>query len=187
MGVCSVGLVPASSPIGHSRRGPGQEPQRRGVGSEVLAAIAAGLALSCGEQLSELPEGGGRRFARLLQTEGYDAWLIAWDPAADLDLHDHGGSEGAFHVVQGRLVEVHTDLDRRHALQTLRLRAGSTRLVTTGRVHRVWNPGPGEALSVHVYSPPLTSMTFYDDHPDRFLTPLRTQAVDGAPEAEAAP
>ena len=186
MSVCSS-RVPAASPVGRAQRELEREPQRRGVGAEVLATIAAGLALSCGEQLSELPEGGDRRFVRLLQSEAYDAWLIAWDPASDLDLHDHGGSEGAFHVVRGWLVEVHADLDRRHPLQTLRLRAGTTRQVAATRVHRVWNPGPGEALSVHVYSPPLTSMVFYDDHPDRFLAPIRTQVVDGVPEVEATP
>jgi hypothetical protein len=37
-------------------------------------------------------------------------------------------------------------------------------------------------VSVHVYSPPLSSMTFYDDRRDAFLVPLRTDAVEGAPE-----
>jgi hypothetical protein len=121
-----------------------------------LADIAAGLARSVPSSVTPDGQSGFegieredrdlRRFARLLQTPAYEVWLIAWEAAADLELHDHGGSQGAFHVVDGALVESHSDL--------------------------------GEP----VYYPPLRSMTFYDDQPDNFLTPLRTDLVDGAPE-----
>jgi hypothetical protein len=161
------------------------------LGLDILADIAAGLACSVGPAGPGGPEGaeleGGdlRRFTRLLHTPAYEAWLIAWEPAADLGLHDHGGSQGSFHVAGGRLVEAHSDLDDRAPLQTLTIGAGEGRGVTTTRVHRVWNPGPERAVSVHVYSPPLNAMTFYDDRAATFLTPLRTDLVDGVPEAAA--
>jgi hypothetical protein len=156
----------------------------------ILSDIAAGLACSCsmtrdGQDEFEGIERKGRdlrRFARLLHTAGYEVWLIAWEAAADLELHDHGGSQGAFQVVDGALVEAHSDLVEPAPLQTLLIGAGEGREVTPTRVHRVWNPGPERAVSVHVYSPPLSSMTFYDDQPGNFLTPLRTDFVDGAPE-----
>jgi len=47
----------------------------------------------------------------------------------------------------------------------------------------VWNVGPAEALSVHVYSPRVTSMTFFERDPANFLAPLRTVATTAA-EAE---
>lgn len=84
---------------------------------------------------------------------------------------------GVFHVVEGTLIEAHTDLVVRGALETMELCAGDTRAVKATTVHRVWNPGPGDALSVHVYSPPLTSMRFFDDNPHAFLAPLRTEPV----------
>src|SRR5947208_10159888 len=99
-----------------------------------------------------------RSFARLLQTPAYEAWLIAWEAAADLELHDHGGSQGAFHVVEGALVEAHTDLADPAPLRTVPIGAGEGRQVTATRVHRVWNPGPGRAVSVHVQLPPLRSV-----------------------------
>jgi len=153
------------------------------VPRDTLAAIAEGLARSFAR--SDIARAGdeGRRYVRLLQTPAYEAWLTAWSPAADLDLHDHGGSQGAFHVVGGHLLESYSDLERPRPLQTHRLGAGQTSRLTATTVHRVWNPGPAEALSVHVYSPPLTSMTFFDDSPDRFLAPLRTERVQGSPEA----
>ena len=82
----------------------------------ILADIASGLACSVipdGQDGFEgiEPQGSDlRRFARLLQTPAYQVWLIAWEAAADLELHDHGGSQGAFHVVDGALVESHSDL-----------------------------------------------------------------------------
>ncbi|HEY4938071.1 MAG TPA: cysteine dioxygenase family protein [Actinomycetota bacterium] len=154
----------------------------------ILADIASGLACSVIPDGQDgfagiEPQGSDlRRFARLLHTPAYEAWLIAWEAAADLELHDHGGSQGAFYVVDGALVEAHADLVDPAPLQTLLIGAGEGRDVTPTRVHRVWNPGPARAVSVHVYSPPLSSMTFYDDQPGTFLTPLRTDFVEGAPE-----
>lgn len=144
-----------------------------------LAAIAAGLAQSLPLEPIELSGDGDRSYARLLSTDLYEAWLIVWSPAADLELHDHGGSIGAFHVASGSLVEEYTDLDRPAPLQRLVLEPGVTREVPILRVHRVNNPGPLTAVSVHVYSPPLSSMTFYDCAPGS-LAPTRTDAVGEA-------
>jgi hypothetical protein len=162
------------------------------LGLGMLADIAAGLASSFKTEagaeargaFEEIEWQGGelRRFARLLHTPAYEAWLIAWDAAADLELHDHGGSQGAFHVVEGVLVEAYTDLADPLPLRTLPVGTGEERQVPVTRVHRVWNPWPGRAVSVHVYSPPLSSMTFYDDQPEAFLVPLRTDTIEGAPE-----
>jgi len=192
-------LLPAPAP--HS---PGQFSTFEALGLGMLADIAAGLASSFGAGVRAQPflsfmpkardvfeetewQGGDlRRFARLLHTPAYEAWLIAWEAAADLELHDHGGSRGAFHVIKGPLVEAHTDLADPAPLRTLPIGTGEGRQVPATRIHRVWNPGPRRAVSVHVYSPPLSSMTFYDDRRDAFLAPLRTDAVEGAPESGGA-
>jgi hypothetical protein len=83
------------------------------------------------------------------------AWLLTWLPGQQTGWHDHGGSAGAFLVVSGLLRE-----------DTV---AGSRNLATgTGRrfgarhVHRVVNDGALPAISLHVYSPALTSMTRYE-------------------------
>ena len=49
-------------------------------------------------------------------------------------------------------------------------------------MHDVRNLSTGPAVSVHAYSPPLTSMAFYD-HVDGRLSRLTTLATDD-PEAE---
>ena len=48
------------------------------------------------------------------------------------------------------------------------------RAFEAGHRHDVVNEGPGPAMSVHVYSPPLTTMTFYG-HDDE---PVRTETID---------
>jgi hypothetical protein len=154
------------------------------AGAEARAEPFTSFVPAARDAFEEIEWQGGelRRFARLLRTPAYEAWLIAWDAAADLELHDHGGSQGAFHVVEGVLVEAYTDLADPLPLRTLPVGTGEERQVPVTRVHRVWNPWPGRAVSVHVYSPPLSSMTFYDDRPEAFLVPLRTDTIEGAPE-----
>ena len=46
---------------------------------------------------------------------------------------------------------------------TRHLVAGDTVAFDSAHVHAVHNPGEIEALSVHVYSPPLAAMTFFEE------------------------
>ena len=73
----------------------------------MLADIASGLAAATEpwEFLTgEVPK--DRRYQRLLSTPEYEAWVICWPAGTALDLHDHGGSAGAFTVIAGGLDEL---------------------------------------------------------------------------------
>ncbi|MCW2497384.1 cysteine dioxygenase family protein [Jatrophihabitans sp.] len=112
---------------------------------------------------------------RLYRDQRVDVWLISWLPTQGTELHDHGGSSGAFTVIDGTLTEA--------------VVAGGSRLVDSaheagssvgfGRryIHDVRNLHEAAAVSVHAYSPPLTSMTFYDLAEGR-LEPLASVATD---------
>jgi len=39
---------------------------------------------------------GTRRYARVRSAADHDVWVIVWGPGSGIDLHDHGGSAGAF-------------------------------------------------------------------------------------------
>jgi hypothetical protein len=155
---------------------------------EALDALAIRLAMAIGPEDLAVDDGGdgdgsghhARRHRQLVLTPAYDAWLIAWGASSVLELHDHGGSIGAVRVVNGELIEMYSDVVRPHPLRSRTVGRGSGFSVPATRAHEVWNPGPCEALSVHVYSPPLAAMTFFDHHPDRFLLPLRTEYGDVA-------
>ena len=97
----------------------------------------------------------GRWYARLANTDRYEAWLITWLPGQQTDWHDHGGSAGAFAVVSGVLLE-----DTRSGTRTIA--AGSGRRFGARHVHRVVNDGDTAVVSVHLYAPALRSMTRYD-------------------------
>jgi mannose-6-phosphate isomerase-like protein (cupin superfamily) len=151
---------------------------RRGLDTEVLRAIALGLSRSAPRSDLEWTRGTRRRYARIEDTPLYDAWLIEWSPASSLELHDHGGSHGEVVVTGGTLVETYTDLERRHPLRSRIVESGESFTIPEVRVHELTNPGPSDAVSVHVYSPPLRAMTFYDHRAANYLNPLYTSEGD---------
>lgn len=127
-----------------------------------------------------VPEEVTERTYRLLgRDDVVEAWLIAWPPGGRLDLHDHGISSGAFFVVEGELEEFYSR--RLCPLTVFRRRRHPVGggVGFRGRyVHDVRNPGTANALSVHVYSPPLEAMTFYRrDRTD--VLPKRTEYRGG--------
>ena len=65
-----------------------------------------------------------RWYHRLAEEPGAEVWLLTWLPGQETDLHDHGGSAGAFVVVQGQLVEHTIDADARLHPTTLVAGAG---------------------------------------------------------------
>lgn len=112
-----------------------------------------------------------RSWRLIAQTRDFDAWLIAWPCGATADLHDHGGSRGALHVISGSLVETIPWRDEKDKVTLARreVHPGATLAFGAGHVHDVQNEAAPPALSLHVYSPPLTSMIYYDRSGDHLV------------------
>lgn len=125
---------------------------------------------------------------RLYRDGRVDVWLISWLPTQGTQLHDHGGSAGAFTVLSGTLSEA---VLRRSSLPTSGTLVEHSRSAGSGvgfgsrYVHDVRNLGDGPAVSVHAYSPPLTSMNFYDLDERGELVRLASLATDD-PEPDTA-
>ncbi len=115
----------------------------------------------------------GRDWIRITDSPDADAWLIAWSPASSVGTHDHGGSHGAVTVLRGSLVERYWESDDRWA-HVRKLARGATVSVPPDRQHDIANCGTRPALSLHVYSPRLSTMSFY---------PGREQAGDRFPQS----
>lgn len=113
-----------------------------------------------------------RSTLRLIATNLYEVWLLGWTPGQRVEFHDHGPSHAAFRVVEGTLTELEPGM---HDVRRHRLVAGSRRTVPSGTVHDVLNSSSTAATSIHAYSPPLSSMTFYDATATR---PLRSERVE---------
>jgi mannose-6-phosphate isomerase-like protein (cupin superfamily) len=101
-----------------------------------------------------------RWYARIGGDPTHEAWLLTWLPGQGTDLHDHGGSAGAFVVVSGVLREEVVDLRDMHPRAVV-LTAGAARSFGARHVHRITNAGTVPAVSVHVYAPALRAMTRY--------------------------
>ena len=148
-----------------------------------LRGIARSLA-ACAGELAHLAAGAEREWRLVAESEAYEAWVIGWPAGGALELHDHGGSRGVVSVVSGSLVE--TSVARfgdRLALRTRTISAATSPLsIGCERIHDVVNPGPAPALSLHVYSPRLTSMTFFEVTNDG-LRAQRTEYVGTAQPA----
>jgi len=98
---------------------------------------------------------------RLHADDDVDLWLISWTPDQSTALHDHGGSAGALTVVDGGLTELTAAPNDLHRLVRHELAPGRVRTFGPPHIHDVINAGAAPAVSVHAYSPPLRSMTYY--------------------------
>lgn len=104
-------------------------------------------------------------------TTDYDVWILRWPHGTRVDPHDHGESAAAFSVVSGELLEVRWGDG---APKQRRIKDSAVVTMDAGVVHDVVGATPS-ALSVHVYSPPLSAMGFYDPTGTRRV---RTEEVD---------
>jgi predicted metal-dependent enzyme (double-stranded beta helix superfamily) len=104
-----------------------------------------------------------RRWELMAVTETYEAWVIAWPPGGAIELHDHGGSSGAVIVVEGELKEsrIAARPSGGVAIRTSTIGAGESVSFGARHVHDIVNAADATAISVHVYAPRLSSMTYY--------------------------
>jgi hypothetical protein len=111
------------------------------------------------------PAGLTERTYELLElTDDLEIWVIHWPRDQGLQLHDHGGSAGALLLLDGSLEEQYLTPSRTLTRRTLTLGDGAAFGPTY--IHDVANFSDVAATSIHAYSPPMASMTFYrlDQH-----------------------
>jgi predicted metal-dependent enzyme (double-stranded beta helix superfamily) len=128
-----------------------------------------------------------RWYVRLAWEADHEVWLLGWTPGQTVGLHDHGGSAGAFVVTEGELLEEHLESGEGIDLRRTRCRRGAVRRFPPRHVHDLWNPGPGVATSIHVYSPPLGSMTFYAYEKAASIRPTRIEHLAAGSPARHSP
>jgi len=141
-------------------------------GTRALSGRARALAEDSAEWLHRVRlDPQGRWYERLHADDDHEVWIISWLPGQSTGFHDHGGSAGAFAVVLGELEEA-TLGDART------LESGEVRGFGGHHVHDVRNISAAPAVSVHVYSPPLSSMNRYDLGPEGELVTLRSESAE---------
>jgi predicted metal-dependent enzyme (double-stranded beta helix superfamily) len=133
------------------------------LSARLLAVIALDFATSSTFGPASLPAPDERLFERVHLGPRFDIWLIRWGAGSRTALHDHGGSAGAFVVVEGRLVEYMPNPAGAGRRLRRDLRDLDSRPMAPSHVHTVANESSTPATSVHVYSPPLVAMQHYDE------------------------
>ena len=118
-----------------------------------------------------------RCWCTIAATEHFEAWVVAWPVGGSIELHDHGKSAGAVVVACGALSEtsIRPDNDRDLYATSTSIGTGEHVVFGPGYVHDFVNVGPDPALSVHVYSPALHSMTYFDWSEREGLVGVRTE------------
>ncbi len=103
--------------------------------------------------------GPQRSWARIEVPEGVDVWVISWPTFEATELHSHGDATAAFTTVAGAITEIRPDADGRLVPRTFA--PGVVQVIRPGEIHDVRNERVTPAVTVHAYSPRLTTMNFY--------------------------
>jgi predicted metal-dependent enzyme (double-stranded beta helix superfamily) len=138
------------------------------VGHHDLLAVAEELA-NTARRRAGMKRPRRRSWDLLAASDQFEAWVIAWPPGGTIELHDHGGSAGAVVVVTGELTEttLSEPTPRRIELVTTQLDAGGAVSFGPRCIHDMANVSAALTISVHVYAPRLTAMTYYRVAGDR--------------------
>jgi hypothetical protein len=128
----------------------------------VLAVAVGGEARFWKEHVRHDPQ--TRHFVQLYRDANVDVWLICWLDAQDTGYHDHDLSSGAVFVCQGSLSE---DYFYRDAAGWIDVRtrtrvAGDVFDFDGASIHGMRHAGGPPATSLHVYSPALWRMGYYE-------------------------
>ena len=148
--------------------------RRRSLDPLEMLAMAHGLAGSA-TSWPGMDNPSERCWRTVAATDRFEAWVVAWPVGGTIELHDHGGCAGAVVVASGTLVEksVRTDGGELGVTSTV-FHTGDQAVFGPGCVHDFVNHGPGRALSVHIYSPALHAMTYFDWSDRHRLVAVRT-------------
>lgn len=102
-----------------------------------------------------------RVYEELCSDEHLTAWLICWSEDHDTGYHDHDVSCGAVAVVGGRVREERLTIEGPDHPVSRTFKAGQSFHFSAADIHRVRHAGSDPAVTLHVYSPPLSRMGAY--------------------------
>lgn len=100
-----------------------------------------------------------RSFALLHRDDELEVYLVCWMPGHDTGFHDHDRSAAEIAVVLGSVREERLALG---ASMEVTISAGQTRAVPRSAIHRIRHAGETPAITLHGYSPPLSSVGTYE-------------------------
>lgn len=144
----------------HERCVPGENLTREQLSSVALAI--GNEPLFWREHVRHDPQ--TRFFKQLYRDANIDVWLICWLDAQDTGYHDHELSSGAVYVIEGVLLEdyFYRDAEGWIQVRTRSRPAGEVFDFDGSSIHGMRHAGGPPATSIHVYSPALWRMGYYE-------------------------
>ena len=100
-----------------------------------------------------------RVYEQIWEDEDVNAWIICWSVDHDTGFHDHGQSAAGIAVISGHIREERLRIGGRPLGRVIG--AGSTLTVPPIAIHRVLHAGESPSVTLHAYSPPLTTTGAY--------------------------
>jgi cysteine dioxygenase len=111
------------------------------------------------------------RYSRniVVRDRSFEVLVICWKSGQRSLIHDHGKSLGAVKVLRGILTEsLFTRSPNGMIKPTMSAdyRSGDVQIEEQSTIHQVSNlqPAPCDAISLHIYLPPLSNMNIYRLH-----------------------
>ena len=108
------------------------------------------------------------RYARNLvhKTDRFEIMVMCWHAGQRSSIHDHAGALGGLKILHGALTESLFEKAPNGMIKSLTsidYSAGETRVEETSLIHQISNlqAENSQAISVHVYAPPLVRMNVY--------------------------
>ncbi|MGD0311528.1 MAG: hypothetical protein ABSC90_03620 [Acidimicrobiales bacterium] len=86
----------------------------------------------------------------------------SWPDGSGLGPHDHGATRSVLHVIDGELIEIVADPLTEQPSRARALHRGDAVGARPPVVHDLANRSGTDATSLHVYSPPLAEVTFFN-------------------------
>ncbi len=156
-------------------------PRSRTLDPSGLLAVAEELAARADLWGDLVQHDDDRRvYVRIHRDDVVDAWLICWSGAQETGLHDHDVSSGAVRVVSGGLVEDRLVMGEPGVVSATHA-AGAGFCFDASRIHDVRNGGRERSVSLHVYSPPLERMGYYEIAEDGCISRRNAPASEELP------
>lgn len=100
-----------------------------------------------------------RRYRLLYEDSHLDIWVLSWMPGQKTGFHDHGDSSVALTTLQGAVLEQQLRLGTSNIERELA--PGRFQHGPAGYIHSVTHTTGEPAVTLHAYSPPLTSVGQY--------------------------
>ena len=108
------------------------------------------------------------RYARNLvhKTDRFEVMVMCWHAGQRSSIHDHAGSLGGLKILHGDLTESLFEKAPNgmiKSLSSIDYGAGQIRVEETSLIHQISNlqAENRQAISVHIYAPPLARMNVY--------------------------